>query len=271
MSDDGGPEYRPVPSGLAERANRHDWDRYADEYQSEHGAFLGDVQFRWCPEGVDEADARLLGAVVGRRVLELGCGAAQCARWLRTRGAEAFAFDLSYRQLQHARRIDDDTRLRVPVLQATVSALPFEDASFDVAFSAFGGLSFVVDLPAAIGEVARVLRPGGLLVASIVHPVRWMFPDDPTRRGMTITRSYFDRTPYVELDGAGEPSYVEPHHTFGDWVAALTAAGLRLTEVIEPTWPAGQDRVWGGWGPERGVFLPGTAILRAELELPSSG
>ena len=38
----------------------------ADNYQAEHGAFLGDVDFVWCPEGLREADAGLLGAVAGR-------------------------------------------------------------------------------------------------------------------------------------------------------------------------------------------------------------
>ncbi|NUR58122.1 MAG: methyltransferase domain-containing protein [Catenulispora sp.] len=61
----------------------------------------------WCPEGLDEADARLLGAdLAGRRVLEIGAGAAQCSRWLAAQGARAVACDLSFGQLSHARRID---------------------------------------------------------------------------------------------------------------------------------------------------------------------
>jgi hypothetical protein len=127
----GGPEYREVDGEVAERANRRDWDRYADDYQAEHGDYLGDVRFLWCPEGVDEADAGLLGDVSNRRVLEVGSGASQCARWLQMNGASAVAFDLSYRQLQHSRRIDGDTGVAVPIAQATVSALPFADDAFE--------------------------------------------------------------------------------------------------------------------------------------------
>ncbi len=245
----------------AQRANRRDWDRAADDYQAEHGEFLRDVGFIWSPEGVDEEEAGLLGDVAGERVLEVGCGAGQCARWLTTRRAEVLAMDLSYRQLQHARRIDAETGVTVPVVCATVSAIPFADAAFGSAFSAFGALPFVPDIGYALGEVSRVLRPGGRFVFSVLHPVRRMFADDPTNAGLAVTRSYFDRTPYVETDDAGTLSYVEPHHTLGDWISALRVADLVLEELVEPPWPSGHDRTWGGWGPVRGAFMPGTAIF----------
>jgi len=265
------PDYRDVPDDVVERVNLTDWDSYADDYQAEHGAFLRDVGLVWCPEGLDEAATPLLGDVDGLRIIEVGCGAAQAARWLRSRGATVVGFDLSGRQLQHSRRIDDATGIDVPVVQATVAAIPTRDASFDLAVSAFGALPFVVDVRKAVAEVARVLRPGGRFVFSVVHPSRWMFPDDPTRRGMTITRSYFDRRPYVETDDAGVPTYVEPHHTMSDWVDAIAAAGLALDRLIEPSWPAGHDRTWGGWGPDRGAYLPGTAIFVTRLVATDRG
>ena len=43
----------------------------------------------------------------------------------------------------------------------------------------------------------------------------------------------------------------------------LAGSGFRLTSLRELEWPAGHDRVWGGWGPERGRLLPGTAIFTA--------
>ncbi len=256
-----GAEFRQVDEATAAQANRGDWDAEADDYLREHGDFLGDDRFVWCPEGVDEADVRWLGQVRGRRVLELGCGAGQCSRWLARQGAEVVGLDLSWRMLQHSRRLDEETSVDVPLVCATVTALPCADAAFDLVCSAFGALPFVVDLRCALAEVARVLRPGGRCVFSVVHPVRRMFPDDPTESGLTVQRSYFDRSAYVEVDDEARPTYVEPHHTLGDWLAAIVDAGLVLHALQEPEWPAGHDRVWGGWGPIRGALVPGTAAF----------
>jgi len=260
------PARRTLGEAETRRANRTDWDAYADEYQAEHGQFLGDVAFVWCPEGVTEAEAKVLGDVRGRRVLEVGCGAAQCARWLVERGAGAVGLDLSVRQLQHSRRIDDGTGVSVPVVAGTATALPFADASFDVVFSAFGALQFVSDVALAVRETARVLRPGGTFAFSVTHPVRWSMPDDPTAEGLRVTSSYWDRRAYVETDDAGRVTYAEHHRTMGDWVALLADTGFRLTRLLEPEWPAGHDRVWAGWGPERGRLLPGTAIFSSTLD-----
>lgn len=259
-------ERRSVGEPESRRANGPDWDRYADEYQATHGEFLGDAGFVWGPEGLTEADAGVLGEVIGRDVLEVGSGAGQCSRWVRTRGGRAVGIDLSHRQLQHSKRLDGATAVVVPVVRGTATALPFADGCFDVVFSSFGALQFVSDLDRAITEVARVLRPGGRFAFSITHPTRWSFPDDPGQGGLTATSSYWDRRPYVEIDGeTDEVSYVEHHRTLGDWVHLLARAGFRITDLLEPEWPDGHERIWGGWSALRGRLTPGTAIFGADL------
>ncbi len=247
-------------------ANGADWDRYADEYQATHGEFLGDVGFLWGPEGLTEAEAGILGPLQGRDVLEVGSGAGQCSRWIRSQGGRSFGLDLSHRQLQHSRRIDEMTGVLVPSVRGTATHLPFADGSFDVVFSSFGALQFVADIERAVAETARVLRPGGRFAFSITHPTRWMFPDDPTEDGLTATQSYWDRTPYVEVDEeTGRTAYVEHHRTLGDWVSLLAGHGFRITTLLEPEWPAEHERLWGGWSRVRGVLTPGTAIFGADL------
>jgi len=252
----------PAESRLAARAW---WDREADAYQAEHGDFLGTADFVWGPEGLRESDAGLLGPVEGRRVLEVGCGAAQCSRWLMAHGAQAVGVDLSLRQLQYARRLDVKADVMVPVVVADAQRLPFTAASFDLACSAYGALQFVADAAAVMSEVVRVLRPGGRWVFSVTHPIRWCFPDDPGPAGLTARTSYFDRRAYVEQDEAGTATYVEHHRTLGDLVRAIHGAGLRLVDLVEPEWPADQQQAWGGWSPVRGALMPGTAIFVTEL------
>ena len=259
-------ERRAADEAESRRANSADWDRYADEYQATHGAFLGDTGFVWGPEGVTEESLRILGPLAGRDVLELGSGAGQCSRWVRRQGGRPIGLDLSHRQLQHSLRLDEATGVAVPSVRATATALPFADDSFDVVFCSFGALQFVADIHLAVAEVARVLRAGGRFAFSITHPTRWMFPDDPGSDGLTACQSYWDRTPYVEVDTTtGATSYVEHHRTLGDWVTLLAGAGFVLTDLVEPEWPADHDRVWGGWSRTRGLITPGTAIFGSNL------
>jgi SAM-dependent methyltransferase len=278
MIDDAG--RWPVGGDETRAANRSWWDGEAEDYYAEHGAFLGDSAFVWGPEGWTEEELDLLRVRNGMTVLEIGAGAAQCSRWLaRThRDVRVVASDLSMGMLRTGRRIEAGTTdaggtasvrppRPLPLLQCDGLALPLADASVDRVFTAYGVVPFVADSGAVMSEAARVLRPGGRLVFSTSHPVRWAFPDDPGPRGLTARSSYFDRTPYVESE-AGVVTYAEHHRTLGDLVRQVVAAGLVLVDLVEPEWPARNDQVWGGWSPLRGRLLPGTAIFVADLPDP---
>jgi len=252
---------RAADAAESQRASRAWWDADADDYLAEHGADIGEVDFLWCPEGLREAQVRLLGDVRGRRVLEVGCGSAPCSRWLATQGARPVGLDLSGSMLRHAASTNQRTGVPVALVQAGAERLPFADASFDLACSAYGAVPFVAKPDRVMREVARVLRPGGRWVFAVNHPMRWMFSDDPGPDGLTVVQSYFDRTPYVEVDAAGGATYVEHHRTLGDRVRDLVAAGLVLDDLVEPQWPPGHEIIWGQYSRLRGELFPGTAIF----------
>lgn len=254
--------YGPVDETATLRANRGWWDGESATYLRQHGTFLGDDRLVWCPEGLDEEDARLLGDVTGLTVLEVGCGAAQGTRWATAQGAHAVGLDLSLGMLQQAGELDARCATTTPVLQADAGRIPLADGSIDLAFSAYGALPFVADVGPVLSEVHRVLRVAGTWVFSVTHPIRWAFPDDPGPEGLTADRSYFDRTPYVERAEDGTVLYAEHHRTLGDWVRALVDAGFVVLDLLEPEWQEGNPHVWGGWSPTRGRLLPGTAIFR---------
>jgi SAM-dependent methyltransferase len=249
----------------ADAASLTYWQSAADEYQAEHGQFLGGsdgVGFVWGPEGLTEAEAQLLGptaALAGARILEVGCGGGQAGRWLATAGAQVVGLDISTAMLRHARRPPTP----LPVVAATATALPFPDDSFDIVFTAYGAIPFVADIHALFAEAARVLRPGGAWVYSTLHPIRWAFPDDPGWDGLRVTMSYFGNTAYVERDSTGAPVYAEFHHPLAEQVDALVSAGLRIEALVEPEWPQWNDQTWNGWSPLRGQYIPGTVIIRS--------
>jgi SAM-dependent methyltransferase len=246
--------YQPAGADESVRGNRSWWDAEAPEYRAEHSGHLAG-RLVWGPEGLDEAEAGLLGEVGGRSILEVGAGSGDCSAWLRERGGHAVATDLSIGMLRLAPSPGP------PRIQCDARLLPFADAIFDLAFSAYGAVPFVADPEVLFAEVARVLRPGGRWVFSITHPIRWSFPDVPGAEGLQVERSYFDRTPYIETTPDGAVSYAEHHRTLGDRIRSLVHAGFQLVDLIEPEWPQDLDRPWGPWSPLRGRLIPGTAIF----------
>lgn len=265
MTDDsvaGRHRQRTVTDAESSRAQRTWWDAEADDYYGEHGDFLGDDELVWGPEGWTESELGLLGDLAGSDVLEFGSGAAQGARWVAGQGARVVATDISIGMLRVGRQIDRRVGSHLPLVQADAGRLPFADRTFDLAFSAYGAVPFIADTASLMRELARVLRPGGRLVFSTTHPIRWVFPDVPGEDGLVARYEYFDEVPYVERSG-DVVTYVEHHRTLGARIREIVAAGLVLDDLVEPSWPERNQQEWGGWSPVRGRLLPGTAIYLA--------
>ena len=226
-------------------ANRSWWDGEAEDYYAEHGAFLGDSEFVWGPEGWTEGELDLLQVRDGMTVLEIGSGGAQCSRWLaRHHDVRVVASDLSMGMLRQARRIEGagsaagSPASGLPLLQCDGLALPLADASVDRVFTAYGVMPFVADNDAVLAEAARVLRPGGRFVFFLNHPLLqtpgsgWI--DDQI---LDPPEQYWRVGPY--LTEASTVEQVEKgvfirfvHRPLGRYVNALARAGLVLEHMI---------------------------------------
>jgi ubiquinone/menaquinone biosynthesis methyltransferase len=103
--------------------------------------------------------AGLAGDLAGRRALDLACGTGDIAFELAQRGARVTGLDITHRMVQLARE-----KRRGAFLVGDMMALPFADAEFDVVTTGYG-LRNVPELPVALAEIRRVLRPGGLLLS----------------------------------------------------------------------------------------------------------
>jgi ubiquinone/menaquinone biosynthesis C-methylase UbiE len=108
------------------------------------------------------ATEALLPPLAGLRVLDVGSGPGHYARLSQTRGARlAVSLDLASAMVRAA---------AAPRLRADAEALPFAHAAFDVVVAALV-LSHTAHPERLVGEMARVLRPGGVGVLSDLHPV----------------------------------------------------------------------------------------------------
>ena len=160
-----------------------------------------------------QAVVALLPPLDGRAALDAGCGSGRYLRELRDRGARVTGIDLSAAMLSRARAVSPR------LVRADLRALPVAPASVDAIVCALA-LGDVPRLDAAVAELSRVLRPGGVLVYSVVHPVG--------------ARAGWSRI----FDAAGRQRSIESHwHTSHAHRQACAAAGLRVTAWEEPVVP----------------------------------
>lgn len=132
-----------------------------EQYATEDGLAARASLYLHGAGGRDARDDVLdeLRRLAPNRVLEVGCGWGELAVRITTEvGAQVFALDLSPRMVELARQRGVDA------VVGYVEELPYADGSFDAVVAAWM-LYHVPDLERGLGEVARVLRPGGSLVA----------------------------------------------------------------------------------------------------------
>lgn len=140
-----------------ERTRRY-YDAFAASYEDHR-----DGRSRY-HDLLDDLEIELaLPYVRDHEVLEVGCGTGLILRRLQQHASRAVGVDLSPGMLERARARGLEVR------EGSATALPFADASFDVAVS-FKTLAHVPDLPRALAEMARVVRPGGVLIAELYNP-----------------------------------------------------------------------------------------------------
>jgi ubiquinone/menaquinone biosynthesis C-methylase UbiE len=155
----------------------------------------------------------LLDGLEPARALDAGCGTGRHARALAQRGHQVTGADLTPEMLARARS-------RVPeasFVRADLRALPFADASFALVVCGLA-LSHLPSLDEAVAELARVLEPGGRLIASVLHPFQallgWNAPFSAADGGRGFVREY--------------------PHLHSDHLSAFARAGLRVTGCHEP-------------------------------------
>jgi SAM-dependent methyltransferase len=169
----------------------------------------------------------------GGPVLEVGCGEGRVLRDLKERGYDLTGLDASPSLLEAARGADPDGRY----VLGRAEDLPFEDDSFDLVV-AYNVLMDVEDMPQAVAEIARVLRPGGRLCACVTHPLNDVghFAENGS---FVIPGSYLEEGWIsVSVERAGlEMCFDGRTYPLESYARALENAGLLIEALREPAAP----------------------------------
>jgi SAM-dependent methyltransferase len=182
--------------------------------------------------------------------LDIGCGEGSNTRELVGLGARMHAIDVAPTFIRHAQDQEKADPLGIAYLIADATDLPFASGSFDFA-TAFMSMMDMADQGQALRETARVLRPGGFLQFSILHPCfvpphrRTLRELDGTTRAIEVG-GYFDTTEgridtfWMTNAPKEERDQVEPfraprfHRTMSGWVELIVEAGLVISRFGEP-------------------------------------
>ena len=152
----------------------------------------------------------LLPDVRGLTALDAGCGSGRYLQALADRGANAIGVDLSAAMLERAR--DSTTR----IARADLRALPFDAMSIDLVMCGLA-LGDFAEIELALAEIARVLRPGGHAIYSVVHPAG---------EAEGWSRTFESKGRQLAIDSFW--------HSLDNHRRACAAAGLTIDEWREP-------------------------------------
>ncbi|MFZ0680410.1 class I SAM-dependent methyltransferase [Candidatus Binatus sp.] len=223
------------------------WDRNADVWTDQVRNHWDIFREHWN----NPAFIEFAGDLSGKTVLDAGCGEGHNTRMFARRGARMTGVDLSPKMIEFARTEELREPLGIRYERASFTDLAnFGKDSFDAVVSTMA-LMDGPDFPGAIREFALVLRPGGTLAYSILHPCfstkgfGWV-RDDSGRAIKFTVADYFNEEVWIDrwkFGHAPNTAQVEQFaiprfdRTLSDYINPVIAAGLQLEEISEPRAP----------------------------------
>lgn len=201
---------------LADANSRAYYDEFSKTYEAKRGRESGAGYH----DLLDHLEASYVGRFgTGRDVLEVGCGTGLVLSRIRKFARKAQGVDLSPGMLELAQKRGLDVTL------GSATDLPFPDEAFDVTCS-FKVLAHVPGIERALGEMARVTRPGGVILAEFYNPFSLRGALRLLGPARTIGRSRKEDDVFVRFDSPATARALTP--------AGCEFLGARGVRIITP-------------------------------------
>jgi demethylmenaquinone methyltransferase/2-methoxy-6-polyprenyl-1,4-benzoquinol methylase len=212
-----------------ERQVRSMFDRIAGRYDAMNSVMSAGLHHRWRARTVDVS-----GVGTGSVALDVCCGTGDLALELRRRvgpSGRVVGLDFSAPMLELAARKSAARGAAVEWVQGNALDLPFTDATFDAATVGFG-VRNVADLGRAVGELARVVRPGGTVAILEITtpqrpPLKWFYSVWFDRIVPVLGAVAGDRDAYTYL-----PDSVRRFPPARELAGLMHATGLRAVRYV---------------------------------------
>ena len=205
---------RPLSHESFERAKRGDWDVLLTPTKAVPHAWFGELK--------------------GKRILGLASGGGQQIPVFAALGAVCTVLDYSPRQLESERAVAAREGYDVEIVRADMAKpLPFPDGSFDLIFHPVSNC-YVREVRPIWRECARVLRPGGRLLAGLDNGMNFIVGDGE--------REIVNRLPFDPLKNPDQMELlrrvdggVQFSHTLDEQIGGQLEAGFTLLSLYEDT------------------------------------
>jgi ubiquinone/menaquinone biosynthesis C-methylase UbiE len=216
---------------MSKKNIKEHWNLIASDYQKDRNLSFDDILYAL--GYARESDLILLGEVKGKKIVELGCGAAENCITLAKKGGICTGVDMSSEQLKIAQKLAEENNVKIELIEDDIEKLSKLDYnSFDIAISIFA-LDWMQDLFMAFKQAYRILKPKGIFVFSIQHPIyNLLCAEDVNLKNLKISESYFEKeTTFTESTGIDLRVHAS---TISDIINDLIRIGFGIDEILEP-------------------------------------
>jgi 2-polyprenyl-3-methyl-5-hydroxy-6-metoxy-1,4-benzoquinol methylase len=216
------------------QTNRSSWNRQAGRYQT-RASLSYDVVDYGDPNCDTDSELGLIGNAEGQRILEIGCGGANCGIALAKRGAIVTCLDFSSEQLGYAKAHASREGVKIAFIESEmekVGNLGFH-GRFDIVIS-MCALQYVWDIELVFSHVFDALQAGGKFVFSLDNPIFYSVANEILWKTYPTDQGYFLRGGETwKWENEDDFEFTSYRRPISDYINSLIDTGFCLERFHE--------------------------------------